>query len=63
MKAYKIKSLIYLSCFVTAAVVYYDMEQKEKFQNLISSAPTTDIQSNELPTDEEKEEYAQVAEQ
>ena len=55
MKAYKIRSLIYLSCFIIAAVVYYHMEQDENFQNSFLSAQTADIEAEELPSDEEVE--------
>ncbi|MEO9512671.1 MAG: hypothetical protein ABJN84_13355 [Flavobacteriaceae bacterium] len=34
---YKIKSLIYLSCFVVAAFIYDGIEQEDKFQNQILS--------------------------
>ncbi len=34
---YKIKSLIYLSCFVVASFIYYGIEQEDKFQNQILS--------------------------
>jgi len=55
MKAYKIRSLIYLSCFIIAAVVYYHIEQDENFENSFLSAQTADIESEELTSDEEVE--------
>lgn len=44
MKAYKIRSLIYLSCFIVAAVVYYQIEQDEKLQNSQLSPQTAELQ-------------------
>ncbi len=31
MKTYKIRSLIYLGCFVASAIVYYNFEQERSF--------------------------------
>ncbi|PQJ16689.1 hypothetical protein [Aureicoccus marinus] len=36
MKTYKIKSLVYLSCFVIAAVFYYDYEQNQNSLQIVS---------------------------
>jgi len=36
MKTYKIKSLVYLSCFVIAAVFYYDYEQGQNSPEIVS---------------------------
>ena len=47
MKAYKIRSLIYFGCFVAAAVVYYNIEQNEVFQNSILSSQVADIEAEE----------------
>ena len=55
MKAYKIKSLLYLSCFIIAAVVYYHIEQNENFQNGLLTSQTADLQSEDRPSDKEKE--------
>ncbi|SNY92211.1 hypothetical protein [Flagellimonas pacifica] len=34
---YKIKSLIYLSCFVITATIYYGIEQEDEFKNQVNS--------------------------
>lgn len=34
---YKTKSLIYFSCFVIASIVYYEVEQQDKFQDNLDS--------------------------
>ncbi len=34
---YKIKSLIYLSCFVVAAIIYNSVEREDNFQNQLHS--------------------------
>ncbi len=56
MKAYKIRSLIYLSFFIIAAVVYYHIEQKENFQNTILISQTADLQTDGQSSKEVKEE-------
>lgn len=55
MKTYKIKSLIYLSCFIIAAIVYYHIEQGENFQHTILSSQTADIQPEDATIDEDVE--------
>jgi hypothetical protein len=55
MKAYKIKSLLYLSCFIIAAVVYYQIEQDENFQNSILSGRTADLEAEDHPSEENLE--------
>ncbi|MEM7485757.1 MAG: hypothetical protein AAF348_11170 [Bacteroidota bacterium] len=52
---YRIKSLIYLSCFILVAILYYDMEQKEAFQDEIS---TEQLAGNDFG-DEKKSEKLQ----
>lgn len=61
MKAYKIKSLIYLSCFIIAAVVYYNFEQHEIFQNSILASQTAEMEAEDAPQEDsdEKEKNAQ----
>ncbi len=44
MKAYKIKSLIYLSIFVAAAAVYYQMEQNQMLQDTLSTSSVADLE-------------------
>ena len=56
MKAYKIRSLIYLSLFIIAAVVYYHMEQQDNFQNSILVSQTADLQTEGQSSNEVKEE-------
>ena len=52
MKAYKIRSLIYLTCFITAAVVYYHIEEKELLESSILTSQTADIQAEDSPEEE-----------
>lgn len=56
MKAYKIRSLFYLSCFIIAAVVYYNIEQRENFRNSIPTAQTADLQTEDHSSQDVKEE-------
>ena len=58
MKAYKIKSLIYLSIFVAAAAVYYHMEQNEMLQDTLFTSSVADLEVDP-PTELESEEEAQ----
>ena len=37
MKTYKIKSLVYLTCFVAAAIFYYNYEQSQLSQPINSN--------------------------
>ncbi|WP_350287863.1 hypothetical protein [uncultured Croceitalea sp.] len=58
MKAYKVKSLIYLSCFVAAAVYYYNTEQQDNFKDQLASATVAETEfqdASELETEETKE--------
>ncbi|WP_420604129.1 hypothetical protein [Flagellimonas sp.] len=50
---YKIKSLIYFSCFVIASIIYYGIEQEEKFQNQVNSS--TVVETDFEDTDELEE--------
>lgn len=34
---YKTKSLIYFSCFVIASIIYYEVEQQDRFQDDFNS--------------------------
>lgn len=34
---YKTKSLIYFSCFVIASIIYYEVEQQDRFQDNLNS--------------------------
>lgn len=48
---YKIKSLIYLSCFVVAAVIYNSVEREDNFQNQLHSKTVVETEfedANEL---------------
>ncbi len=51
MKAYKIRSLVYLTCFIIAAVVYYHMEEELLPQSIFTSQ-TADIQAEDSPEEE-----------
>ncbi len=54
MKTYKIKSLIYFSCFLMASTFYYIVEQKAAFDQQLQTAQVVDLVQDEL--DEDKEE-------
>ena len=41
---YKLKSLIFFSCFVISSLVYYQVEQQDKFQEQISSETFVETQ-------------------
>lgn len=56
MKAYKVRSLIYLSCFIIAAVVYYHMEQNENFQSALLTSKTADLHPEDHLSAEQNEE-------
>ena len=58
MKSYKIRSLIYFGCFVAAAVVYYNIEQNEFFQNSILSSQVVDVEPEENQEKENEEDKA-----
>ena len=57
MKTYKIRSLVYLGCFIASAIVYYNYEQQ-------ASAGTSDISASVVENqfeDSIEEEKALVA--
>ncbi len=54
MKAYKIKSLIYLSVFVAAAIVYYHVEQNEIFENGVLNSQLADLEAEDQPEAEKE---------
>ena len=56
MKAYKIKSPLYLSGSIIAAVVYYQIEQEENFQQGLITSPTADLQAEDDISEQESEE-------
>lgn len=47
------KSLIYLSCFVAAALVYHNMEQEDKFQSQLLSEELVDTEFEDDISSEE----------
>ena len=49
MKAYKIKSLVYFSAFVAAAIVYYHIEQNEIFQNSTLNSQLAELEAEDQP--------------
>lgn len=51
---YKIKSLIYFSCFLVACFIYYGVEQEDKFQSQMDSK--TYVEANFEHADETLEE-------
>ncbi|MDT0606878.1 hypothetical protein [Croceitalea rosinachiae] len=61
MKSYKIKSLIYLSCFILAAVFYNNYEQKAFQEQILSSevSETKFEDSPEIKKEQSKEELTQ----
>jgi len=44
MKTYKIRSLVYLGCFIACAVIYYNFEQQGAFNTPDSSASMAENQ-------------------
>jgi len=56
MKAYKVRSLLYLSGFIIAAVVYYHIEQQQKFQNTILNFQSADLHPEDTSSNEESKE-------
>ncbi|MDT0540648.1 MULTISPECIES: hypothetical protein [Croceitalea] len=62
MKSYKVKSLIYLSCFILAAVLYNRYEENT-FQNQFISSETVDTTFEddiELENDKVEEEDVEM---
>lgn len=51
MKSYKIKSLVYFTCFLTAAVFYYHFEKENNLQQQLITANVadTDFEDAEKP--------------
>lgn len=41
---YRIKSLIYFSCFAISAFLYYGIEQEDEFQNQVSNKEFAEIE-------------------
>ncbi|WP_222981490.1 hypothetical protein [Flagellimonas meishanensis] len=52
---YKIKSLIYFSCFLTASFAYYIIEKHDEFQNQMQSKTyvEAEFKDMEIPLEEE----------
>lgn len=42
--SYKIKSLLYFSCFVIAATIYYVAEQHDNFQDRLTSKDFVEVE-------------------
>ncbi|NKI31835.1 hypothetical protein [Croceivirga thetidis] len=55
MKAYKIRSLIFFSCFVIAAIVYYQFEQQENFKEQFNPSEVVDLETEDAESLEEDE--------
>ncbi|NJB37865.1 hypothetical protein [Croceivirga sp. JEA036] len=51
MKAYKIKSLLYLGGFVAAAFVYHNMEQRQLFNQDTQASTVADLSTEDSPED------------
>lgn len=45
---YKAKSLIFFSCFVISSLVYYQIEQQDKFQEQIGSETFVETQFQDV---------------
>ncbi|MBT8188578.1 MAG: hypothetical protein HKP38_09105 [Croceitalea sp.] len=56
MKSYKIRSLIYLGCFIAAGVVYYNMEQRIEFHDQIISSKVADLKMEDSQQDKNLQE-------
>ncbi len=55
MKSYKIKSLIWLCCFIATAVFYYNFEQQLTFENQITNASVVDMEFEDTVEDERQD--------
>jgi len=55
MKSYKIKSLIWLCCFIAAAVFYYNFEQQLTFENQITNSSVVDIEFEDTVEEEHQD--------
>ena len=58
MKSYKIKSFIYFLLFVAAALFYNNIEQKENFQDDITSNEVVEIDNKQLKNSDTEEQDA-----
>ncbi|RDY59249.1 hypothetical protein [Flagellimonas nanhaiensis] len=56
---YKIKSLIYFSCFLIACVVYYGIEQENQLTDQINSATLVETEFDDVdePLDELRSDF------
>lgn len=55
MKAYKIRSLLFFSCFVIAAIAYYNFEQQEKFEDKFTPSEMVDLEASDAEDENEDE--------
>lgn len=55
MNAQKIKSLFFFCSFVVAAIVYYNVEQKDSFNPHMDMSQTADLQVDNTDTLEDTE--------
>ncbi|MEZ4810759.1 MAG: hypothetical protein R2819_10395 [Allomuricauda sp.] len=60
---YKIKSLIYFSCFLVACLIYYGVEQEDKFQSQMDSKTFVEADFHDADHPLEKPQKDFVAEQ
>ena len=51
MKTYKIKSLVYFSCFLLASILYYGIEKKLEFDQQLQAAQVAELAAEELEKD------------
>ncbi len=56
---YKIKSLIYFSCFLAASVVYYVVEKHDEFQNQLDTGTyvEADFEDTQISSEEDSNDF------
>ena len=56
---YKIKSLIYFSCFLAASLIYYVVEKQDEFQNQLDSGTyvEADFEDTHISSEEESNDF------
>ncbi|NAY92234.1 hypothetical protein GTQ34_09910 [Muricauda sp. JGD-17] len=54
---YKIKSLLYFSCFLAASFIYYAIEKHDEFQNQLESKTyvEADFEDTDVPSKKESD--------
>ncbi len=56
---YKIKSLIYFSCFLAASLVYYAVEKYDEFQNQLDTDTyvEADFEDTQISSEEDSNDF------